>query len=47
MSTLRLPWEGGEGLTDLVAPPGVAFHVLDEDDRGAGGRITTHYRVVP
>ncbi|MFG2628994.1 phosphodiesterase [Streptomyces sp. NPDC048473] len=47
VSTLRLPWESGERLTDLVAPPGVAFHVLDEGDQGAGGRITTHYRVVP
>lgn len=47
VSTLRLPWESGEGLVSTVAPPGVAFHVLDEGDRGAGGRITTHYRVVP
>ncbi|MFC9246023.1 metallophosphoesterase [Streptomyces sp. NPDC057136] len=47
ISTLRLPWESGEGLVDRVAPPGVAFHVLDEGVRGAGGRITTHYRVVP
>lgn len=47
ISTLRLPWESGEGLVDTVAPPGVAFHVLDEGVRGAGGRITTHYRVVP
>ncbi|RST18252.1 phosphodiesterase [Streptomyces sp. WAC05374] len=42
VSTLRLPWEGGEGLTDRAAPPGVAFHVLDAD-----GRVTTHFRVVP
>ncbi|MGP3635474.1 metallophosphoesterase [Streptomyces sp. 24-1644] len=47
ISTLRLPWESGEGLVDRIAPPGVAFHVLDEGVRGAGGRITTHYRVVP
>ncbi|MEE1751875.1 metallophosphoesterase [Streptomyces sp. SP18CS02] len=43
VSTLRLPWESGEGLTDRVAPPGVAFHVVDEE----GGRVTTHFRVVP
>lgn len=52
ISTLRLPWESGEGLVDTVAPPGVAFHVLDEgirntDAQGTDGRITTHYRVVP
>ncbi|WP_344078860.1 phosphodiesterase [Streptomyces crystallinus] len=40
-STLRMPWEAGEGLVDIVSPPGVAFHVLDEDRR-----ITTHFRVV-
>ncbi|MCX4818564.1 metallophosphoesterase [Streptomyces sp. NBC_01142] len=43
VSTLRLPWESGETLTDQVAPPGVAFHVLGE----GGGPITTHFRVVP
>ncbi|MEW2484862.1 hypothetical protein [Streptomyces sp. NPDC048411] len=37
----------GEGLIDPEAPPGVACHVLDEGDPGAGGLITTHYRVVP
>ncbi|ORT53810.1 phosphodiesterase [Streptomyces sp. CB03238] len=42
VSTLRLPWESGEGLTDRVAPPGVAFHVVEGD-----GRVTTHFRVVP
>ncbi|MEV3991915.1 phosphodiesterase [Streptomyces sp. NPDC049837] len=42
VSTLRLPWESGEGLTDRVAPPGVAFHVVEAD-----GRVTTHFRVVP
>ncbi|MET7619884.1 metallophosphoesterase [Streptomyces sp. NPDC005408] len=43
VSTLRLPWESGDTLTDRVAPPGVAFHVLGE----GGGPITTHFRVVP
>lgn len=38
--TMRLPWEG-EPLANLEAPPGLAFHVLDDD-----GRLTTHYRVV-
>jgi 3',5'-cyclic-AMP phosphodiesterase len=37
---LRLPWEG-EGDADLDQPPGVAYHVLDDD-----GRLTTHFRVV-
>ncbi|MEU5438912.1 metallophosphoesterase [Streptomyces sp. NPDC020719] len=40
-STLRLPWEPGEGLVNRTSPPGIAFHVLD-----AGGRIMTHFRVV-
>ncbi|WP_326694275.1 metallophosphoesterase [Streptomyces sp. NBC_01766] len=40
-STLRLPWEKGETLTSRTPPPGVAFHVLDED-----GGITTHFRAV-
>ncbi|MEV0644526.1 metallophosphoesterase [Phytomonospora sp. NPDC050363] len=39
-STLRLDWEPGEGLVDLEAPPGVAFHVVE--DR----RVMTHWRVV-
>ncbi|MGW2562860.1 metallophosphoesterase [Streptomyces sp. NPDC001514] len=43
VSTLRMPWEPGEGVTDRAAPPGVAFHVLDE----GGRRVTTHFRVVP
>ncbi|MEV4132919.1 hypothetical protein AB0J72_12230 [Dactylosporangium sp. NPDC049742] len=38
--TLRLPWEG-DGVADLQAPPALAYHVVD------GGRIVTHYRVVP
>ncbi|MFB9904034.1 metallophosphoesterase [Allokutzneria oryzae] len=38
-STTLLPWEGGGVSTEL--PPGLAFHVLGEDNR-----ITTHYRVV-
>ncbi|EPH42803.1 metallophosphoesterase [Streptomyces aurantiacus] len=40
VSTLRLPWEG-EGLVDLDAPVGLAFHVLDDERR-----LTTHFRVV-
>ena len=42
VSTIRLPWERGEDgdLVDLLHPPAVAFHVLDDD-----GRLTTHYRV--
>jgi Icc protein len=39
--TLRLPWEG-EDVVDRAQPPGLAFHVLGDDDR-----LTTHYRVVP
>jgi 3',5'-cyclic AMP phosphodiesterase CpdA len=39
-STSTLPWERG-GLLDLGQPPGVAFHVVDDDG------VTTHYRVVP
>ncbi|MCX4451437.1 metallophosphoesterase [Streptomyces sp. NPDC087866] len=38
--TLRMPWEGDEP-ADREQPPGLAFHVLDDD-----GRLTTHYRVV-
>ncbi|MFB7600640.1 metallophosphoesterase [Streptomyces sp. NPDC056160] len=38
--TLRLPWEG-EALADREAPPGLAFHVLDDE-----GRLTSHFRVV-
>jgi len=37
--TLRLPWEG-EGVADREAPPGLAFHVLDDE-----GRLTSHFRV--
>ncbi|WP_405957042.1 metallophosphoesterase [Streptomyces phaeochromogenes] len=37
--TLRLPWEG-EGAADREAPPGFAFHVLDDE-----GRLTSHFRV--
>ncbi|MFD9793876.1 metallophosphoesterase [Streptomyces sp. NPDC059070] len=40
-STLRLPWESGEGLVNHTAPPGIAFHVLDGEHR-----IMTHFRVV-
>ncbi|MFE5210449.1 metallophosphoesterase [Streptomyces sp. NPDC056600] len=38
--TLRLPWEG-DAPADRDQPPGLAFHVLDDD-----GRLTTHYRVL-
>ncbi|MFI8214395.1 phosphodiesterase [Streptomyces sp. NPDC085932] len=38
--TLRLPWEG-EQAADRDAPPGLAFHVLDD-----AGRLTSHFRVV-
>lgn len=38
--TLRMPWEGDDA-ADREQPPGLAFHVLDDD-----GRLTTHYRVV-
>ncbi|GAA3394084.1 metallophosphoesterase [Cryptosporangium minutisporangium] len=40
VSTLLLPWES-ERVVDHDLPPGLAFHVLDEDQR-----LTTHYRVV-
>jgi hypothetical protein len=39
--TLRLPWEGDE-YADQSQPPGLAFHVLDDDRR-----LTTHFRSVP
>ncbi|MFD6948489.1 metallophosphoesterase [Nocardiopsis sp. TSRI0078] len=38
--TLRMPWEG-EPVADRDQPPGVAFHVLEEDHR-----LTTHFRAV-
>ncbi|MGJ7420404.1 metallophosphoesterase [Streptomyces cinereoruber] len=38
--TLRMPWEG-DAAADRDQPPGLAFHILDEDRR-----LTTHYRVV-
>ncbi|MFE9819921.1 metallophosphoesterase [Streptomyces sp. NPDC005773] len=38
--TLRMPWEGDQAV-DRDQPPGLAFHVLDEERR-----LTTHYRVV-
>ena len=37
--TLRLPWEG-DAVADREAPPGLAFHVLDDE-----GRLTSHFRV--
>lgn len=41
LSTGLMPWEPGPDM-DPIAPPGVAYHVLDDD-----GRLTTHYRAVP
>ncbi|MER6511395.1 metallophosphoesterase [Nonomuraea sp. NPDC001636] len=38
--TLRLPWEGDRP-ADRDQPPGLAFHILDDDHR-----LTTHFRVV-
>lgn len=38
--TLRLPWEGDKP-ADRDQPPGLAFHILDDEHR-----LTTHYRVV-
>lgn len=38
--TLRLPWEG-EQVADPDAPPGIAFHLLDDT-----GRLTSRFRVV-
>ncbi|WP_435107018.1 metallophosphoesterase [Nocardiopsis synnemataformans] len=38
--TLRMPWEG-EPAANRDQPPGVAFHILDEDQR-----LTTHFRAV-
>jgi len=40
VSTLKLPWEHGDGL-DHDLPPAIAFHVLDDT-----WRLTTHYRVI-
>ena len=40
VSTLRLPPEHRDDL-DYELPPGVALHFLD------GGRLTTHFRVLP
>jgi hypothetical protein len=37
---LRLPWESDHA-ADRDQPPGLAFHILDDDRR-----LTTHYRVV-
>ncbi|SEG87198.1 3',5'-cyclic AMP phosphodiesterase CpdA [Thermomonospora echinospora] len=39
-STVRLAWERGDPL-DHLAPPAVAFHILDDQ-----GRLTTHHRVI-
>ncbi|MFA1551158.1 phosphodiesterase [Actinomadura chokoriensis] len=50
VSTLRLPVERGDtekgdtesgDIADYDAPPGMAFHILDDE-----GRLTTHYRTV-
>lgn len=40
VSTLVMPWEG-TGPVDRQQPPGIAYHVLDDD-----GSLVTHYRVV-
>lgn len=42
VSRLVLPWREGEGEpVDYEAPPAVAFHVLDDDQR-----LVTHYRAL-
>jgi 3',5'-cyclic-AMP phosphodiesterase len=41
VSTLTLPWEPRDTI-DYDLPPGIAFHILDDERR-----LTTHYRVVP
>ncbi|MFG2000843.1 metallophosphoesterase [Spirillospora sp. NPDC048911] len=41
VSTIRLPWEGGDDLVHLDQPPALAFHVLDDE-----GRLTTHFRTI-
>lgn len=40
VSTLRLDWESGESITTLDAPPGIAYHVVED------GRVMTHWRTV-
>jgi hypothetical protein len=40
VSTIRLPGQDGP-VADHEAPPGVAFHTLDDERR-----LTTHYRPV-
>ena len=40
VSTLVMPWEGTD-IVDRQQPPGIAYHVLDDD-----GSLVTHYRVV-
>jgi 3',5'-cyclic AMP phosphodiesterase CpdA len=40
VSTLVMPWEG-DTIVDRTQPPGIAYHVLDDNRR-----LTTHYRVV-
>ncbi|HEU5032270.1 MAG TPA: metallophosphoesterase [Spirillospora sp.] len=40
VSTIRLPGQDG-AVADYEAPPGVAFHTLDDERR-----LTTHYRAV-
>ncbi|MCP2324410.1 3',5'-cyclic AMP phosphodiesterase CpdA [Hamadaea flava] len=47
VSTTRLPWATPGELTwantvDRTDPPGVSFHVLDDD-----GRLATHFRIAP
>lgn len=40
VSMLRMPWQGEDPI-DLDAPPGIAFHLLDDQHR-----VTTHFRTV-
>lgn len=40
-STLLFPWEGRGDILDEEAPPGIAYHLIDE----ASG-ITTHFRML-
>lgn len=44
-STMLLPWEPNPGthpVLDLDAPPGFAYHQLDDENR-----LTTHFRLLP
>lgn len=41
VSTVALPWEGGDEPVHLDRPPALAYHVIGDD-----WRVTTHYREV-